>query len=104
MKEHAKDMCKDHLEIISSVFKVVYPNDPGYLWTKLQASTAIREMLVEETMCPHLIEAILKLWQKCTRMQKHGTQGGRFYCVGHCKLQSSISLYSWIGAILLHHG
>ena len=66
-------------EVISFVLKVVYPDDPGYLWTELQASTTISKMLGTKQCVPHLIEAILKLWQKLTRMQKHGTQGGRFY-------------------------
>ena len=38
-------------EIISSVLKVVYPGNPGCLWSQLQASTAISEMLGDEAMC-----------------------------------------------------
>lgn len=38
-------------EIISSVLKVVYPDDPGSLWTELQASTTISKMLGDEAVC-----------------------------------------------------
>ena len=38
-------------EVISFVLKVVYPDDPGYLWTELQASTTISKMLGDETVC-----------------------------------------------------
>ena len=38
-------------EIISSVLKVVYPGNPGCLWSQLQASTAISEMLGDEAVC-----------------------------------------------------
>ena len=52
----------------NSVFKVVYPDDPDYLWTELQTSTTVRKVLGDETVCPHLIEVILELWQKHTIM------------------------------------
>lgn len=38
-------------EIISSVLKVVYPGNPGCLWSQLQASTAISKMLGDEAVC-----------------------------------------------------
>ena len=38
-------------EIISSILKVVYPGNPGCLWSQLQAFTAISEMLGDETVC-----------------------------------------------------
>lgn len=36
-------------EIISSVLKVVYPDDPGSLWKELQTSTKVNEILDSET-------------------------------------------------------
>ena len=38
-------------EIISSVLRVVYPGNPGCLWSQLQASTAISKMLGDEAVC-----------------------------------------------------
>lgn len=39
-------------EIISSVLEVVYPDDPGYLWTELQTSTTVNKILGDETVWP----------------------------------------------------
>lgn len=39
-------------EIISSVLEVVYPDDPGYLWTELQTSTTVSKILGDETVWP----------------------------------------------------
>ena len=39
-------------EIISSVLEVVYPDDPGYLWTELQTSKTVSKILGDETVWP----------------------------------------------------
>ena len=39
-------------EIISSVLKVVYPDDPGYLWNEPQTSTTVSKILGDKTVCP----------------------------------------------------
>lgn len=39
-------------EIISSVLELVYPDDPGYLWTELQTSTTVSKILGDETVWP----------------------------------------------------
>ena len=39
-------------EIISSVLEVVYPDNPGYLWTELQTSTTVSKILGDKTVCP----------------------------------------------------
>ena len=36
-------------EVISSVLKVVYPEDPAQLWTELQTSTTVGKMLDADT-------------------------------------------------------
>jgi len=50
VREHTEDTFRGHQKI-SSILKVVYPGNPGCLWSQLQASTAISKMLGDKAVC-----------------------------------------------------
>ena len=91
-------------EIISSVLKGVYPGNPGCLWSQLQSSTAINEMLGDEATCSPSDRSYLEGLAKPYK-NGMGHQKANIICHGrHRKLQSNITFHSWDNAVSLHYG
>ena len=92
-------------EIISSVLKVVYPGNPGCLWSQLQASTAISEMLGDEAVCSPSDRSYLEGLAEAYKNSAAWDTRRQILCHGrHRKLQSNITFHSWDNAVSLHYG
>ena len=87
-------------EIISSVLELVYPDDPGYLWTELQTSTTVSKILGDETVWPPSCDSGRSIQRKGMGYKKTGF----VYYGRHRQLQSTIGLHSWVDAIPLYPG
>ena len=82
--------------------------NPGCLWSQLQASKAISEMLGDEAVCcpsdRSYLDGLAEAYKNSTAWETRR----QIFCIichgRHRKLQSKITFYSWDNAESLHYG